>query len=325
MPTTIQGVTNQTALNRIFYAAESLDRLTKTLRFKQLAKMSQNIPKKSGDTVSWLRTGELHVTDPNDYKTTETVIGAEQAVQFGTVSATCSEYSNHAIIGDVTVFAGRNNTMDEVVAVMTDHAKELYDTICRNELQSNLPAQYANGKGSVGALLATDILTVKEGLRAHIGLAKKSVGEHEVGSYVCVIHPASKGDIMNDTNQGSWLDVRRYDNATPLLRGELGECYGVRYMTSQNIYSANDGSGSATVYRNIFLGEGCFGVASLGKNSYELNMKTSGENSTNDPNNQVNTVGYKYLGLVAKYLGGSGNLTEDRGRIIYAGSNYAGA
>lgn len=325
MPVTIQGSSNQAALNRIFYETRALDRLTKTLRFKQLAKMSTGIPKKNGDTVSWLRTGELHVTDPDDFKTTETIIGAEQAIVFGTVSATTSEYTNYAIVGDVTAFAGRTNTMDEVVDVMSDHAKELYDTICRNELQNTLPAQYANGKGSVGAILATDILTVKEGLRAHVGLSIDSVGPHESGSYVMVIHPACKGDIMNDTNAGSWVDIKKYTDGTPLLRGELGEAYGVRYMTSQNIFSAADGSGGATVYRNIFMGAGCFGVARLGKDSFELNMKTSGENSTNDPNNQINTVGYKYLGLVAKYLGGSSNLTEDRGRVVYAGSQFFNA
>jgi N4-gp56 family major capsid protein len=322
MPVTIQGASNQTALNAIYYEEKSLDRLVRMLRFKQLAKMSTGIPKKSGDTVYWIRTGELHVTDPDDYATVETVVGAEQALVFTTVSKTVKEYSNYAIVGDITAFAGRTATMDEVVSALSDQAAELYDTICRNELQNNLPAQYANSLGSVGAITAGDILTVKEGLKAHIALAKDAVGPHESGAYVCVIHPASKGDVMNDTNAGAWVDVKKYVDPDPLLRGELGECYGVRYLTSQNIYSANDGSGSATVYRNIFMGEGCFGMARLGKDSYELNMKTSDENTTSDPNNQINTVGFKYLGLGAKYLGGSSNGTKDRGRVIYCGSQF---
>lgn len=323
MPQTVSSLPYN---NRIYYQTMLLDRLTKMLRFKQLGKLSLNIPKRMGDTADWMRYSEVHVSDPTDYLTTEAVVGSEQAIVSQVVQATVKQYTNYTIIGDKLEFVSRSPVLEDVSEILGDHAAELLDCIIKAELEATLPAQYANSKANLAATGAGDIMTVKEGFKGAIGLGMDNVGPHEMGSYMCVISTAAKGDILNDTNKGGFVDVKQYTDPKQILAGEIGECYGVRYLESTNLTSTTSGTlSSARVWTNVLLGKGCFGVARLGKENFEMNVKSSGPQSTNDPNNQINTVGYKFMGFVAKYLGGSGNGTSDRGRLIYAGSAFENA
>lgn len=323
MPQTLAGMPSN---NRIYYQTMLLDRLTRKLRFKQLGKLSLNMPKRQGDTADWMRYSEIHVTDPNDYLTPETVVGSEQAIVSQVVQATVKQYTNYTVVGDKLEYVSRSPVLEDISEILGDHAAELLDTIIKVELDTTLPIQYANGKASLATTGAGDIMTVKEGFKASVGLGMDDVGPHEQGAYICVVSPAGKGDILNDTNKGGFVDVKQYTDPKMILKGEIGECYGVRYLESTNLTSTTTGTlDSARVWNNILLGEGCFGVARLGRENFEMNIKSSGPQSTNDPNNQINTVGYKFLGFVAKYLGGSGNGTSDRGRVIKAGSAFENA
>lgn len=312
----------------LFFDKVLLDRLTKTLVLEPLATKSLNIPRGMGTQAKWLRYAERHVSAASSFLLSQGVIPADSSITTNNITASVSEYGNYAVVTDVLDFAAvdflmeNRSILENVMGVLGDEAAELIDVIIRTELEGTLPIQYCNGKGSLATTGVNDVMSVKEGLKAKVTLRKNSVKPHESGAFVCVVHPAGIGDIQNDTNVGSWVDINKYVGMAP-MNGELGRAYGVRYLESDNISSTTSGTlSSATVYSNIFLGRGCFGTVALGDGNVSTYVKRSGDNSTNDPLNQIATCGYKLLGYVAKYLGGSGNGTNDRGTLIKGGSGF---
>lgn len=309
---------------QIYYQKRLLDRLTKKLVMEPLGVDSLNIPKGAGATANWLRYAERHVTTTSSFLLGEGVVPTDSSITTGTLTATVLQYGNYAIVSDLLDWTARDPVKNSISDVLADEAAELVDTLIISNLDSNLPIQYCNGKGSLATTGVSDVMTVKEALKARVTLRKNYVPEHESGSYVCVIAPTAEGDILNDTNAGSFLDIHKYTDAAPAMNGEIGKAFGVRFMMSQNISSTATGTlAGATVYSNKFLGQGCFGVVRLGTDNVEMKMKSAGgSENTADPLDQINTIGYKLKGFVVKYLGGSGNQTSDRGLSIKGGSAY---
>lgn len=308
----------------VYYQKRLLDRLTKTLVMEPLGVDSLNVPQGRGAQANWLRYAERHVTSTSSFLLAEGVVPTDSSITTGNITATVSQYGNYAIVTDLLDWTARDPVKNSVMDVLSDEAAELVDSLIITNLDSNLPDQFANGKGSLAATGASDVMTVKEALKARVTLRKNYVPAHESGMYVCVLHPTSEGDLLNDTNAGSLLDIYKYTKSETLMNGEVGKAFGCRFLMSQNITSTSSGTlGGATVYFNKFLGKGCFGVVRLGSSNVEMKMKSSGDpGNTSDPLDQINTIGYKLKGFVVKYLGGSGNQTSDRGLNIKAGSAY---
>ncbi len=307
----------------LYYEKRLLDRLTKKLVIEPLGYRSVNIPRGLGKQAKWLRYDERHVTSTSSYLLTEGVTPTDIAITSRNITATVNQYGNVTYISDLLEFTAIDPVLENVSDVMGDEAAELVDTLCRDELDSNLPNQFAGGAANLAATGSGQVMTAKEGLKAMITLKKNSVGPHESGSYVCVVHPASLGDLMNDTNAGSWVDINKYMSNSTVKNGEAGMAYGVKYMVSENISSTTSGTlGGATVYSNLFLGKGCFGTVELGKGGVKMSIKRAGESGIADPLDQINAVSWKIMGFVPKYLGGSSNGTADRGLRIRAGSGF---
>lgn len=308
-----------------YYSKVLLDRLIKTVVLEPLAERSLTIPKGLGKMAKWLRYAERHVADPADFILSEGTVPTDVAITTGNVTAEVQQYGTFAIITDLLNFTAIDPVIENTSRVLADEAAELVDTIIRNELDTNLPNQFANNKPDLANTGSGDVLTAKEALKAKVTLQNSSVGPHESGMYVCVAHPSCIGDLQNDTNVGSWVDInkRTENNVEKILNGEAGTAYGVRFLMSDNISSTDVGTlGGATVFSNLFMGQGCFGTVQLSNENVEMFIKREGSAGTSDPLNQLNTVGYKLLGFVSKYLGGAVNLTADRGVRIRAGSSF---
>lgn len=302
----------------LYYNKMLLDRLTHNLVVEPLSEKSLTIPKGLGSQVKWLRYSERHVSSTSDYLLSEGVTPSDIAITTANVTATTAQYGNYAQISDLLSHTAIDPVVENIMAVMSDEAAELFDILCIAELDSNLPNQFANGKANLAATGASDVMTAKEALKGVITLQKDSVRPHSNGMYVCVVHPASKGDLHNDTNIGSLNDIYKHTDNGPLMNGEIAKAYQTKFLMSENITSTAVGTlGSATVYSNLLIGKGCFGTAKLGSKTIETYIK-----DPIDPLNQISTVGWKSLGFVAKYLGGSGNSTEDRGVRIRCGSGF---
>jgi len=309
----------------LYYLKTLLDTLGRIKVIENLSAKSVTIPKGYGVQAKWLRYAEFNVTTPSTYQLTEGVVPSEASLTTVNVTATVQQYGTYVAMSDKLIYSAIDPVIESAAERLGEHSGQLIELLCRNELDSTLPNQFANSKASLAVTGATDVMTSKEILKAVITLQKASVPKHESGSYVAVVSPASKGDLMNDTAVGSWVDVNKYTDGgnTKILNGEAGMVFGTKILMSDLISSTTSGTlGGATVYSNLFLGKGAFGTVQLGKENVQMFTKDPSSGGTADPIEQISTVGYKVLGFVAKYLGGSGNSTSDRGVRIRAGSAF---
>ena len=140
-------------------------------------------------------------------------------------------------------------------------------------------------------------------------LRNANVPGFEGNMYKCLIHPAQQYDLLSDTNAGSWLDIMKYTTPDPLMKGEIGQLYGVRFVVSTNI--ATGTGASDETYRAFVVGRQCFGVTELSGNGIKTFRFNNG--STENPLEMYSTLGWKFM-MAAKVLQAS------RGVEIYTGS-----
>jgi N4-gp56 family major capsid protein len=74
--------------------------------------------------------------------------------------------------------------------------------------------------------------------------------------YVAVIHPQVMGDLMSNTNSGSWTDIGRYSNVDDMKSGKMSSFRGVRYLESawQNYFNS-----TVPVFPTTLIGKESFG------------------------------------------------------------------
>lgn len=284
--------------------------------------MKASLPKGEGKSVKWTRYSRLSAATS---ALSEGVVPAEGSITSQNISATVAQYGNFVKISDLLELTAIDPVLQSAMDILGKQASLTIDTLCRNELDDNLPNQFANSKSTLATTGSSDVMNSKEILKGVITLKKDIVGPHSGNDYVCVVHPASLGDIMNDTNVGSWVDLNKYIDPSSQrpFNGEAGKVFGCRIMESHNISSTSSGTlSSATVYSNLLLGEEPFGVVTLDGRSVQSFIKPQGSAGSLDPINQIATAGWKAVGFVAKYLGGSANGTADRGLRIRAGSAF---
>lgn len=317
---TMTTITNPQGVHT-YYSKKLLKTLELRLQLYRLG-VKAVLPRNSGNIIQWMRYARLAVA------TTPLVEGVppteNQLVQTN-ITAPIQEYGDYVKISDLLEATAFDPVVDSALEHLARQGAETLDTIIVNELVTQLPAQYANNKTSLATVGVNDVFTAKEILKAVITLKKNLVGPMTDDEYVAIVHSASLGDLMNDTNVGSWVDLNKYFDAAAKrpLKGEVGKTYGTIILESQNIPSTVTGTlGGARVYSNIVLGEDAFGVVQLDGKSVQTFVKPVGSAGSLDPLNQVGTVGWKVLGFAAKYMGGVANGTADLGVIIYSGSQF---
>lgn len=118
---------------------------------------------------------------------------------------------------------------------------------------------YAGGKTSRATIAAGDTLTQTEANRAYKYMASSNAAglkPYEGKYYAAIIHPQVEGDLMANTNTGSFVDVGRYTSVDDLRAGALGDFRGVRYL--RTAFQAYFNS-TVPVFPTTFLGDQSFG------------------------------------------------------------------
>lgn len=304
-----------------YYSRNLLETLYKKLQMYPLGEKT-TLPETYGTQAKWLRYQRLNAaTTP----LTQGVPPTETSINTFNVTANISQYGAFIRYSDL-LKATAIDRVEGANEVLAQQASETIDTIIINELDgSTIPNQFANNKPNLANTGATDVMTAKEALKAVVTLKKNFVGPHTGNDYIGVIASPCTGDLQNDTNIGSWVDLNKYIDPSKMrpFNGEMGKVYGCRLLESNNMSSTNVGTlTNATVYANYVLGRQCFGVVLLDGKSVEQYVKETGSAGSLDPLNQVASIGWKSKGFAAKYLGGAAVGTSDLGVRIRAGTQY---
>lgn len=128
--------------------------------------------------------------------------------------------------------------------------------------------------------------------RAVTELRAANVPTFPDGTYHANIHPFVARDLMEEAGTtGQWLDVNKYTTTVPMIRGEIGTLWGIRFMETNNAtYIGNGGAASAHIFRTIVYGPGYFAFGDF--DSIEAYMVRPGGDHT-DPLAQKMLMGWK--------------------------------
>lgn len=171
-----------------------------------------------------------------------------------------AQYGILVTVSDLLV----SNSAIEVVQACTMQVRNALARMVDTVLQTIVNAGsngviYSGGKTSRTGLGAGDTITQADMVRGVKYLRSSNAsglqpfdGEY----YVAVIHPQVMGDLMSNTNSGSWSDIGRYSNVDDMKSGRMSTFRGVRYLETawQNYYTS-----TTNVFPTTILGQDSFG------------------------------------------------------------------
>jgi N4-gp56 family major capsid protein len=273
------------------------------LKFYQLGKKKLH-PKGTGTDSYMLKFG--HVAESTT-ELTEGVPPSATTIATNKYTVVVKQYGQVLRLSDKLITTAIDPVLQDVTKEMGYAAAKSTDTIIRNHLESNATTniQYAGtGNSADNDIVAGDILTVTDALKAVRVLKGSDAPTMDDGYYTWVVHNYNAVDMMGDTAAGGFIELNKYVQglADKPLKGEIGKAYGVRIVESNNIRAVAN-SGTVPVYRTFVMAKDAFAVTSWDKDHTELIVKQAGSAGTADPLNQIATVGYK-LQFGVKYVGG---------------------
>lgn len=156
------------------------------------------------------------------------------------------------------------NSAVEVIQACTQKVQEALARQVDDILQTVVNAGvngviYSGGKTARTSLGAGDTITQNDMVKAVKYLRSSNAAGLEPFDgeyYVAVIHPQVMGDLMTNTNSGSWSDIGRYSNVDDMRSGTMSSFRGVRYLETafQNYFNS-----TTNVFPTTLLGKESFG------------------------------------------------------------------
>lgn len=118
---------------------------------------------------------------------------------------------------------------------------------------------YSGNKTSRTSLGAGDTIAQSDLVRAVTWLRSSNAAglePFEGGSYAAVIHPNVMGDLMSNTQSGSWIDAARYTSPQDIINGKMTGYRGIKYLESawQNYFNS-----TVPVMPTTLIGQESFG------------------------------------------------------------------
>lgn len=234
-------------------------------------------------------TTELSEGNPGD-----SVMLAETAV-----TTALHQYGKYARCSELLDMVHMDMNVSRRVTMLGDQGALSLDTLIRDELATCTNVIYAGGKASRAALTAGDKLTSVE-LRKAVRTLKKAKAQTFGGYYIAIVGPDVIFDLQDDE---SFVKVSQYQDRENIYTGEVGRLYGVRLVetTEAKIFEGAGASG-ADVSSVIVLGKYAYGMTSIKGANPRIIVKNPGSAGTNDPLDQISTVGWKLDAFGVKLL-----------------------
>lgn len=278
------NITSDVAVNwKTFYQTSLLENAREAMVFTQFGK-KQPIRGGKCEWDKW-ETFEKALTPLQ-----EGVIPTGQKFGMTKIEAEITQHGDFTAISDRLEKEGYHDTVYGATEEMGAAEGETYDTLTRNALIAGNSVLYCpNGSAEVTsrtALTAECILTPSVVHRAATWLKKNKAPKIE-GSYVAIIHPSVAYDLRNSEE---WKEFHKYNDVTPIFKGEIGMLHGVRFVESNNAKVWKNGE--VATYATLFLGKDAFGIVEPEGEGMEMFIKPASQ--IGGPIEQFSTVGYKF-------------------------------
>ncbi len=271
----VNTIAKLTEENKFFYQRALLKRALADLHAYNDAQKSV-LPANSGTTVNWRKFNALAITDT---ELTEGVTPNGKSLSVTAITAQAKQYGDFVTISDLLAKTGIDKAMTEGAVLCGEQAALLIDTVVLSAMKAGATNFSHTGK-----------MTSETVRKIVLELKKNNARRFPDGYYHAIITPAQAFELMGEKDSG-WIDAAKYGSIKKLLKGELGELHGVRFMESTN-------TDTAYIY-----GADSYGVVDMegGAGKPSIITKDFGSSGVEDPLNQRASVGWKNL-FVAKVL-----------------------
>lgn len=195
------------------------------------------IPKNGGKTIEFRKFSKLpKALTP----ITEGVTPVGNKLRVTAITAQVDQYGDYIEQTDLLELTTFDNTIVEATRELAAQAGLTLDTVVRNELVGGTNVYYAPDTlttpgtevevTSRADVTANCPLRVKDVFRMAAQL--KAVNAPKInGSYVAIVHPYVAYDLMQEAGE-SWIGIQKYADPENILRGEIGQLGGVRFVES---------------------------------------------------------------------------------------------
>lgn len=217
---------------------------------------------------------------------TEGVIPTGQNFGMTNIEAETTQHGDYVAVSDRLELEAYDDVIYGASEEMGVAGGATFETLTRNILVAGTSVAYAGGKESRSALTNDDVLTPDMVNKAQTWLKKNKAPKID-GSYVAIIHPSVAYDLRNSEE---WKEYHKYNDVTPIFKGEIGELHGVRFIESNEAKIWKDGA--TCVYATLFLGKDSFGV--LDPEGEGMQMIVKPRTVAGGPLDQFSTIGYKF-------------------------------
>lgn len=217
---------------------------------------------------------------------TEGVIPSGQTFGMTNIEAETTQHGDYVAVSDRLELEAYDDVIYGASEEMGVAGGETFETLTRNILVAGTSVAYGGGKDSRSALTNADVLTPDLVNKAQTWLKKNKAPKID-GSYVAIIHPSVAYDLRNSDE---WKEYHKYNDVTPIFKGEIGELHGVRFIESNEAKIWKDGE--TCVYATLFLGKDSFGV--LDPEGEGMQMIIKPRTVAGGPLDQFSTIGYKF-------------------------------
>lgn len=217
---------------------------------------------------------------------TEGVIPSGQTFGMTNIEAETTQHGDYVAVSDRLELEAYDDVIYGASEEMGVAGGETFETLTRNILVAGTSVAYGGGKDSRSALTNADVLTPDLVNKAQTWLKKNKAPKID-GSYIAIIHPSVAYDLRNSDE---WKEYHKYNDVTPIFKGEIGELHGVRFIESNEAKIWKDGD--TCVYATLFLGKDSFGV--LEPEGEGMQMIIKPRTVAGGPLDQFSTIGYKF-------------------------------
>ena len=269
--------------------AKVLENLRDTLLWANPAWAEQGRFDPASDMLTFLSFPDLSSTTPQT-PLTEGSPPTARAISMNTVTVSTNQYGDLVNITDLAKVKAPRDIVGIASERVSRTAKEVMDTITRDNIFLGGTAFYQAGDTTRAGLASTDLLLGSDLIRLRATMKNANVEVPSDGYYRLILSINQVYDLMTDTTASTgWIPISQYTNKVEaVFRGEIGILHGFRIVESD---TAPTFASTTTVYAGLALGQHKGWGAGELQTFQTYHIAPGGDHS--DPLAQLEKVGWK--------------------------------
>lgn len=256
------------------------------------------MPKHSGTNVNFRKITKLA---PTLIPLTEGVTPDGLEAKMTALSVTTKQYGDWLPFSDLVDVTMVDPIIKEYTVELARIAREMVDSLVRDELNGGANVIYAGGKTSRATLAAGDKPSINDIRKAILTMKKNFVKPASGDRYVVFMGPDVAFDLLDDPKFEKAYEIGQ--NNTPFIKGEIADVFGIKFVESINskVFAAA-GTAEVDVHSSIIIGNKPYGITKINGEGIKTIVKPLGSSGTADPLNQRQSIGFKINAFAVKRL-----------------------